>query len=308
MNHRHPETGYHYVHILARVPTFSEIWRSYEAFSARCPWMSVLDARDFDSLRNSEAYQDPGLFIVTWVHSYAGPREHRKAKVASVYAEAVGPRETMLGPHKERWDEWAARIKDYDLLLGHTPFMAEEIGKLGVPSAIYPVGWDPEVVGGPDFSKERENAFVFYGSMAGVREWAIPALKARLGGLLQDKTGTFGVNLSYALRNAVGNLYIPHSYVQSFSTWRTWQSLPAGSAMVGENSDIWPLVPDVHYLTIPRITTENVDTVAGRLRSILENPSELQGIARRAWDEVACGYTVEKVVRNFLVPASVKLK
>lgn len=304
---RHPGTGFHYLHVMPRVPAFETVRLVYEAFASRCMWTSVIDSKDFDLLKGSEAYQDPDLFVVTWDRSCAGPKDRRKAKVACLYTGPLGSLDKMLPEHAAAWDDLFARARDYDMILGSTPFVSAEIRRrLGMPVEIFPVGWELSF-GVPDWSVSRNHAFVYYGSPIGKRAWAIPAIRDILGDRFLDKTGTFW-GIGDVLRHTLATLYVTHSDVDIFSTWRIWQALPSGAAMVSEKADLWPLVPDVHYVVIPTITKENVETVAGRLRMILSEPSELAGVARRAWNDLGPSFTVDKCVMDYLVPASRKCR
>jgi hypothetical protein len=307
MNHvsRHPETGFHYLHVMPRVPEFEQIRLVYEEFAKRCFWTSVIDSKDFEALKGSEVYRDPNMFILSWDRSPAGPKDGRKAKVACLYSGPLGPKESMLSEHLRAWVDFSKRASEYDLILGNTPFATAELKRrLGVDAEVFPVGWEP-AFGSPDWSLSRTHAYVYYGSLIGKRIWAMPVLARILGDRLLDKTGTFW-GLGDVLRRSLATLSVNHSDVDLFSTWRIWTSLPAGSAMVSEPADLWPLEKDVHCLEIPVITKENVETVAGRLRSILSEPSVLAEAARRAWNEIAPSFTVDKCVRNYLVPASRK--
>lgn len=303
---RHPETGFHYLHVMPRVPAFESMRLAYESFVGHSFWTSVIDSKDFDALKRSEAYQDRNLFVVVWDRSRAGPKEHRKAKVACLYADPIGPRENMLPEHVAIWDAWSETAGEYDMVLGATPFVAAELKRrLDMPAEVFPAGWGP-IFGSPDWSVQRSHAFVYYGSLIGKRTWAVPVISRILGDGFLDKTGTF-FGIGDVLRHSLSVLYVAHSDIDTFNTWRIWQALPAGAAMVGEEkADLWPLIPGEHTVQIPTITPENVETIAGRLKMILSEPSILAGAARRAWSEIAPSFTVDQCVKNYLVPASRK--
>lgn len=305
---RNPETGFHYLHVMPRVPAFEIVRNVYESFSSRCMWSSVVDAKDFDALKGSEAYQDKDLFIVVWDRSPAGPKEDRKAKVACLYSDPLGPQGKMLPEHAGVWSGWSKTAHEYDMVLGATPFVAAELKRrVNVTAEVFPVGWEP-LFGSPDWTMSKDHTFVYYGSPIGKRTWAIPAVSRILGDRFVDKTGTF-FGISASLRHSIATLYVAHSDIDTFNTWRIWHAMPAGAAMVGEEkADLWPLESGVHTVQIPTITPENVETVAGRLKMILSEPSILAEAARRAWSEIAPGFTVDKCVRNYLVTASKKCR
>jgi hypothetical protein len=211
----------------------------------------------------------------------------------------------MLPDHAMAWSEFSSRAREYDLVLGHTPFSAAELTRrLGMHAEIFPVGFEP-TFGSPDWSVSKNHAYSYYGSFVGKRTWAIPAIARVLGDRLVDKTGTFW-GLGDALRHTLATLHVMHSDVDIFSTWRIWTALQSGAAMVSEPADLWPLIPEVHYTTIPTITEENVETVAGRLKMLISEPSILKETARRAWSDLGPAYTVDKCIRNHLIPASRK--
>jgi hypothetical protein len=299
----HPVTGFGYVHILPKNGAFDSIRSCYGILANNYPWLQIREPWEFDEIKRSSMYTNDRVFIVTWVNSYAGPKEMRSAKVAAVYSEAIGPREAMLPDHRKAWDEFSGRAHEYDLLLGHTPFMAAQLAKLGVPSAVFPVGWDHRGLGTPDFSRSRDQVFAYYGSPVGKRTWSVRGLGDRLGKDFRDLTGTYGRPLMGELGRSRAALYLAHSDVESFSTWRTWQALAAGAAMIGEPADTWPLVPGRHYAEIPRLTERNLDAAAIVLREYAGG-STLETFAKCVHSEIAPEFTVEKCIEKYLVPAS----
>ena len=90
--------------------------------------------------------------------------------------------------------------------------------------------------------------------------------------------------------------------VDSFSTWRIWQTLGSSACLVGEKGDSWPFVAGDHFVGLPTIDWVNVEGVAVDLKRILGD-TDLLGVARRAHEEVAHAYTCRRCLDDYLVPA-----
>jgi hypothetical protein len=77
----------------------------------------------------------------------------------------------------------------------------------------------------------------------------------------------YGPNMNDAMNRAKATLYIAHSNVRSYSTWRIWQALASSSILVTEVGDWWPLSPSLCF-SLPKLSPENISEVARMISSI----------------------------------------
>lgn len=309
---REPTTGLHVVHVIPETwGPFVDILASYRNVAARCfPWMNVVSPEVFAGMKSSPAYQDPGVLFVLWTDDpRPGPKTERKALVAGVYSEAIGERNEagellgMLPEHRAHFERFRAVQAEYDAVFAHTPWMQEQLAYLLEPPVyVVPVGWDPETMGRPRWTAPKFVDYAYYGSGVGKRSMILPFLQGRLGKRLVDVTGSFGRDLLGKLDVARASLYVAHSDVRSFSTWRIWQTIATSAALVAEvGTDTWPL-HTAHYVGYPRVTLDNGEETANELRRILDHV-DLLGMARRCYEEVAGAFTVETIVQSYLLDA-----
>lgn len=299
---RHPITNLHYVMVIPSTwGPFVDVRACYEAVARRYPWLSVITPEEFELIKTTPVYQDPVMLFVQWCQIDPGPKDARKALVTLVYSEAKG--NNMLPDHVREWDRFFLWAPNYDAVFGHTPWMVEQLSYTGCPAAyLLPLGWDPEAMGTPRFSTIKQDDAVFYGSMVGKRNLVIPHIQAALGTRMKNISGCFGRTLSGMMDSAKASLYIAHSDVESFSTWRMWQTAATSAALIAEPGDTWPFVSGEHFWPIDRITFSNLDKVINDIRWALDN-ADLLVVARKAHD-LARDYTVETCVTKYLVQAS----
>jgi hypothetical protein len=303
---RHPKTGVHYAHVITRAwGPFVDHHALYALFAAEHNWMSLHEPASVGP--DSQLWQDPSVLLIYWQQqalSQLLPAPDRQCHTARVFAEAVGDIDKMLHPHRDEKElllkaVWAKQI---DAVICHTPAMARYMGEMGVRAFVYPIGWDERVHGVPRFDSAKVDDYVYYGSPAGKRLLVMPFLKERLGRHLVDATGLFGRAIIAKLDQARASLYVAHSDVDSFSTWRIWQTLGSSACLVGEKGDSWPFVAGDHFVGLPTIDWVNVEGVAVDLKRILGDTG-LLGVARRAHEEVAHAYTCRRCLDDYLVPA-----
>jgi hypothetical protein len=285
-----------------------DIHAMWSKFSAIYPWISIHEpAKALSGLTDEfPLWEDKNTLVTFWVGGVPTIRDrhNRKAKTALVYAEAIGDRNLMLPAHLEELNrlERAIDFEQYDATFAHTPWMREQLQKSSCPSFLFPLGWDEDVYGFPGFDYPKMHDYVYYGSAAGRRVTIIPFLKEKLGSKIYDITGTFGKLALSEIDLARANLYISHSSVESYSTWRIWQTLGTSAAIVSEPGDSWPLDPTRHMVLLEGPEWDNPDTRPELLRKILADV-DLLAIAKLAHEEVALKYTCEYCVNEYLVPA-----
>lgn len=296
----HPELG---VHVHAVIPStwgaFVDVYACYEVATRTRPWLSVLSPAAFDA--NGSALGDSSNVYVLWEPSLrVPPRAERDAMVGIVYSEALGDPAHMLVAHKEQLARFHAESGDLDAVFLHTPWMQTQFAP-HAPAYVLPVGWEPEAMGRPRWNSPKHRAYVYHGSMAGKRQFTVPFLTEHLSDQFFNATGSFGRALLGTLDTAQAALYLGHSDVASFSTWRIWQALSTSAALVAEPGDSWPMEPGRHFYQLPRIDYTNIGAVASELRQLAAG-NTLGQYARRAHDDLSW-YTTGRIVDDFLVPA-----
>jgi hypothetical protein len=199
--------------------------------------------------------------------------------------------------------EKAIETHMYDCVFCRTPMMRDIFDDIyETPSFVLPLGWDPDVYGLPNFNCKKQYKYVYYGTGAGKRAWAVPELMRLLAPNMANVSGPFGSAIPVALNMARANLYIEHSSTYSYSSWRIWQTLASSACLVTEPGDYWPLEENSHVVEIDQITRDNIEHVADDLKRILKEV-DLLSMAKLAHEEVARKYTSEYCINKFLVPA-----
>jgi hypothetical protein len=302
----HPVTGVRIVVVIPDSVALSEVRASYSRLAETRPWLSLLDERDFFELQSHTDWSADDLFVLSWGLVVPGRDATRRAKIGVVYSEAIGEPSSMLPQHRADLRKLEALACSYSLVLGHTPWMAAQLGRTGLPDAVLPLGWDPSM-GQPDFQQEKRLPAVFYGSMVGKRLWSVPAMQRALGDWFHDRSGWFGPRLTAELNHASTVLYLAHSDVGSFSTWRAWQAVSSSAVLVAEPGDTWPFEAERHFVPLPRLTPENIDEAAHIILKAVEDRKGSAERAQRAHEEVALKWTTERIVDETLVDLATRM-
>lgn len=194
-----------------------------------------------------------------WSLAEVPPAAERTHAAVAVYAEALheGPAPwPMLPQHTEHLIRFLEAARHYDAVVVHTPAMARRLrAEFRLPVFTIPLGWSPTTTGfgyGP--RRHVHHDIAWWGSPVGRR----PELYDKLARWCAaqnirgvDLTGKFGRELIGALDNVACVVYVAHSKVASYSTWRLWQCLAADVPVVSEPAslgDVWPFVWDTPYL------------------------------------------------------------
>lgn len=303
---RHPDTGLHYVMVVpSSWGAYVDIFAMYSRVERHNQWLSVVDSFEATFLHHRN---DANVLFVCW--SLIGPRafdlNDRKCLVTGVYSEAYDrDRSKMIVDHQLHYDRFVEESKSYDAVFTHTPWMMEEVSRgCCKPGYVLPVGWDPLVMGEGRWRSPRRIHFLYWGSRAGRRELFLPYLQEKLEGYLVDGTGMFGRELLAKLDTAHAALYLAHSNVASYSTWRLWQSVATSACFVGEPGDTWPFEADKHFLTFGLMTSENCRESVDEIRRIGTDETRMRATARRAREEVGEKFIIDRVLSDWLIPAS----
>jgi hypothetical protein len=298
----HPDLGVRVLHVIPDAwGPHVDIRACYTQLAERCPWTNVIRPYDFD-LRIAQGLDDPADVYVLWAGQPVPVRE-RGSYVLGVYSEAIGPEEIMLLDHVQYREDYRGWARTYDGVLAHTPWMTTELARLGLHDHVelLPVGWDPVAMGSPRWGNAKHRELIHWGSRVGRRHVVVPRLEARLGGRFADVTGLYGRSLAGALDTASWSLYVAHSSVRSYSTWRIWQHLPSSCAIISEPGDDWPLGED-HRVRIGPFTMDNLEREIDELDRILRE-TDSDTYARRLYADLGPEYTVDRVTARYLLPA-----
>lgn len=162
-------------------------------------------------------------------------------------------------------------------------------------------------MGIPRWNTTKHKVIEYHGSTVGRRSVLIPFLIQYLQPDLVDLSGNFGRQLIGNIDTAAASLYVAHSDVFSFSTWRIWQTVSTSSCLISEPGDTWPFEPGKHFIQIHKITAENANLVADDIRRLTSQRDLLIQTATAAHEEIAQKYTVGYIEDTYLVPAVVDL-
>lgn len=303
---RHPRTGLYYIHVSPSSGPHADIYARYASMEGRLPWVSVVTPARFEELRDTPWYQDPMVMFVQWCQVDPLPKDRRKAIVTHVYSEAMNwvRTGTLLPDHMREWERFCQWAVNYDAAFAHTPNMVQAVGQAGIPTYLLPLGWDAEAMGSPHFDQAKFNDLVFYGSYVGMRTVVLPFLQEKLGKRLKNISGSYGQSLQQELNASIASLYVPHSDVDSYSTWRLWQAAATSAATISEPGDTWPFMAGEHFYQIEKMTLSNLPEVAEDIRKALD--SDLLSMSKRAY-ELAREFSTGACAENYLVPASISI-
>ncbi len=303
---RHPDSGFHYFIVAPNTwGPYMDYFTGYSALARRVPWLSAISTTDYPAVFEANR-NDAKILFVLWTTEPA-PRPHQ-CLVTPIYAEAIDDDVSkMLPEHILHWTVFGQYAPQYDAILVHTPNLVAPLNRgMSLPTFLFPAGWSPETMSVPR-GKRSTHKIAYWGSFAGRRQILIPLLKHRLGDLLIDATGEFGLQLLSTLSDAAAALYIAHSNVWTFSTWRLWQGLAAKTAHIAEVGDSWPFIAGEHYIPIEHMTTENDlknISLAGQIMTLSCDEKRLSDIAIACYDTFAEKFTLERCITDYLVPAS----
>lgn len=302
----HPKSGLRYVMSIAPWPAYREFAKIYAAATRRFPWIEMLGRKEL-SARLPDLCKDERNFIIVWGYRCPAIPVDRKATCAIGYSEAYDEDPNkMLNGHM-RWlrDVKATQFSQADGFLCHTPWMAQRVSEgTGLPGHVLPVGYDA-VLGEPDLKAEKDHRFTYNGVMAGKRSWLVPAMREAMGVSFKDATGQWMRQLNATLNASCASLYLTHSDVHSFSTFRIWQTMASSAALIAESGrDCWPMTESM-YVPIPTLTPENVEEVA---RELMGYSDDYYAAASRRLRDGLGHMTIDYVLDNYLAPASVAIK
>ena len=309
-----PKTGYRYIHVIpSSWGPFVDIRACWIELSKRRPWTHVFDSNEL-SARFVEMKSDPANLFIVWSMTDARSiaRHGRASKLFVVYSEAMDEDGAVLLPsHLAHWHTFKDVAANLDGVFAHTPWMVDMLRRANRPTFVMPAGWDPFVMGGPKRDAHPHQLVSYHGSMVGRREVIVPALPKAFSrchqdgeSRFEDVSGLYGRSLLGKLDTSAVSLYIAHSLVRSFSTWRLWQCASSSTVLVAEPGDTWPFEAGLHYHEIPRFTLDNVGALTHQITGLAQDRECLNEMASEA-HALARKYTVDYIEDHFIQPAAV---
>lgn len=278
---------------------YADLWASYRSVAQRVRW---LDVRDESSIPSFEGWDDPARVVVCWTLRHL---PLHRCRAFCVYYEVMDPDVAQIPIEQRFWLELLKSVsRDYDGVFVHTPSMAKWVSAhVTKPVFVLPVGWEPRAMT-PALTIPGD-AIAVWGGYAPRRAGVTSALHERHPAI-KDIGGRYGLALLNELAKCRAALYVAHSKVRSFSTWRLWQCLAADVPLIAEGItplDTWPFIPGKHVVALDGWLDELDGRPAhDRLDAALAS-DDLYLVARQARLDLGVRFELERVIRNFLLPA-----
>jgi hypothetical protein len=301
----HPKTGLHYIITFRVGPAYRDAIRLYTKIAEQHDWLECIPEPELLE-RMEEIAADERNFVVMWGVWAPRPPADRKAIFTRVFSEALNTEaRPMIRAHRD-WLVAAQRgLRHVDAAFGHTPWMAEQLARHAGRGFVLPMGWDPDIFGSPKWDSPKHYRLSYVGVLAGKRSWLVPMMAEQLGDHFFNATGCWGNRIIEVFNQSRANLYVSHSDIQSFSTFRIWQTVASSAALIAESGrDCWPMTEEM-YIGLPMLTKENARVVCEGLKYI---PDEDFIAKSRALHEGLAHFTIEHIVNQYLIPASIDLK
>jgi len=301
--HLHPTAGRRYVHVFPGDPFLGEIRDCYRSAARRIPWMLVDNLPYWNPERPE--WLDQNLILIFWGELPESMPRSRKAAVALRYTESVGVPDG-LNPvqHKivEKFSSYSDRV---DMLIGGTSTVANFWHGKYRETAFAPIGYEPEILGRPDWTTKKTADIAFRGNYLGRRPWILNKLRRSFPKFLWIHS--FGLSRKKELDQSMIDLYIGHSDEPSFPGMRLWQGIASSATLVTEPRDAWPASPGRHYLEIPAADPDLFGMFVESIREILSDPKTLKMVAELAHRELSL-YTIDRCMDEFIVPVTKGLR
>jgi len=289
---------YRIIYVFPPNYVFDEIRLCYERAAARIGGITINHDYYYWTPEKKE-WDDPNLAIIFLCNIPWVVPARRKAKFIFQYVESVGDPAKMV-PQQRKWlTYYMTRAHEPDLFIGGTPPVRDFWARLGCRSIGAPIGYDPEVMGVPDWTRQKDYDLGFCGLLVGRREWILPAIARRLGKRFLNIQG-FGRPRNDAFNSCKAMLYVGHAEETAFADMRLWSAVSTSAALITENRDAWPAVPGLHYIPLPHAQKDDPDAFVNSIEASLKLP--LMDIARRMHEDLSA-YTVERCIEEFVIPA-----
>jgi hypothetical protein len=278
--------------------TFSEIEESYRRAAARLGSVEVQNLGSWT--RKKKEWNDPNTVILFLREIPEVIPPDRKAKCVFHYTESVGEPGCLIPNQQGMADYYSSRAGEFDLFLAGTPSAVEFWRPRCRKVALMPLGYDPEVMGVPNWTREKTHDIGFCGTMIGRRNWVFPSIRKRFGSRYLEIGGISGKERNAAFDACRIMLHVGHSNEKGFAHLRLWSAVSTSAALVTEERDAWPAVPRQHYVSLLPVEEENPETFVDQLVETLKLP--LLEIARMMHADLSA-YTSDRCLKEFMMPA-----
>lgn len=300
----HPTVGRRYILIFPEGSVFfQEVADWYRSAAKRIPWMSVEGLSTWCPRRPE--WQDPETILIFWGRFPIALPEQRRAGLVYRFSESVGAIEGLSPNQQKLLTGFMAIAQVPDLVLVGAPAVADFWRSSVRAVAVAPVGYEPDLVGAPNWASKKRFDLTFRGNVIGRRVSIIKHLKKALGDRLHLMEA-FGLDRKHQLDKCRVDLYIGHSEELGFAGSRLWPLIGSSATLVTEPRDAWPAVPGRHYIEIEAANPERLDLLLETLERVLANPEELTRVSRTAHEELSA-YTIDRCMEEFVVPATARL-
>jgi len=250
----HPDTGYHYIHVISDCLSFVDVYKSYQNLAQETPYMTTISLRDFRE-NPTGLLNDPNNVIIIW-HDDRLITKDRKCKAIIRYSEMVTENEN-IGHQKELLDDYKAHIDNYDYTIVHSKSAEKHIKNLTDKVAYLPVGFDPLIYGTPEFDIPKRFDLITFGSNLGRRIQINDNLKKHFGDRFLE-TSCWDMGRKQLLEQSRINLIIPWCKNPSFPAFRMLQTLGTSAAMLTEKTNSHPAKPNKHIIQITDFDNETL--------------------------------------------------
>jgi hypothetical protein len=289
------------MHVFPTSEFFSEIRDCYQSAARRIPWMSTDELSNWTVDRLEWGEQD--LVLIFWGRMPSVPK-HRRATLVFRYTESVGDPELLIEAQRDLMTAFAAQAHLPDLLLAGCPAVANYWSQLCRAVAVAPMGYEPTILGEPDWSTKKCFDVAYRGHYVDRRTWLLRRLQRHLQNRFHW-IHSFGLNRKRELDACRADLYIGHSVEYGFPGARLWQSIASSAALLTEPRDVWPAVPGRHYVELPLAKHDDWRRFVVEVSEIV-NSAPLDEISRTANRELST-YTIDRCMSEFIVPAVSKV-
>lgn len=313
------QTGFHYIHVFFHNDaTYSEIYESYLEETNHTPWMSVITIDQFRLCKldkNSPYHTNPSCVYILWIPEQVDPPEQRKSKIMTRFNESIGHISQQHLCHTVPWEQSFPGAQcnvglellhknEADILLSTTKFGAEYLRNMGLNAHFAPIGYNPTIMGIPDFTKKKDFGLVYYGGSnpGDRRQTLLPKLMDKL--CITDISGNYGLQRQKILDRSKAVLHISQAENGSFESMRLWHAIASSAVLFAEEKETYPAIPNRHYIQIPKLSLDNLSMVVELIQQKMQ--SDLSDIAKLAHQELST-YTIRYCMDNYIVPLSATL-
>lgn len=293
------ERRYRITYVFPPNKVFDEIRACYERAAAMIGDITVNPHLHMWGPANPE-WNDPNHAIIFWCQlPYQQVPILRKAKCVFQYMESVGHPQDLTPDQNSYLSSNLARSLEPDLFIAGTPTVVDFWNRHGRRAALAPIGYDPEIMGVPDWHRPKLYDIGFCGSMTGRRMWIIPAVQKRFGSKFLV-TDLFGRERNEAFNACRAMLYVGHSTERAFADLRLWSAMSTSAALITEDREAWPARRGLDFFAVNPAREENPDAFVDSLEAALLAP--LPSFARNMNEHLA-PYTVDFCIEKYTIPA-----